>query len=112
VPPTIINPTPALRTLRDLNAEIAYRGLIDLKRLRAGLISFKPRKKADAKWIRHRDKDVLCQVLRGRGKLRIGNRRFALKKGTICHIPRGTPHDFAAAGEKPLVLFYSLIGSD
>jgi hypothetical protein len=27
----------------------------------------------------------------------------------ICHIPKGTPHDFAAAQSGELVLFYSLI---
>jgi hypothetical protein len=29
----------------------------------------------------------------------------------LCHIPKGTPHDFAASKKKSLVLFYSLIDS-
>jgi mannose-6-phosphate isomerase-like protein (cupin superfamily) len=47
-------------------------------------------------------------VLKGRGRLRIDGKRVALAPGIVCHIPKGTPHDFTAqAGE--LVLFYALI---
>jgi mannose-6-phosphate isomerase-like protein (cupin superfamily) len=48
-------------------------------------------------------------VIKGRGRLRIRNRRIELKPGTICHIPKRTPHDFAAGKSGELVLFYSLI---
>jgi quercetin dioxygenase-like cupin family protein len=51
---------------------------------------------------------VVCQVLRGRGRLRTAGKRIALAPGMICHIPKGTPHDFAA-GKSELLLFYSLI---
>ncbi|MBI2351952.1 MAG: AraC family ligand binding domain-containing protein, partial [Deltaproteobacteria bacterium] len=43
------------------------------------------------------------------GRLRINGRKIALKPGTICHIPRGTPHDFAAGKKGEMILFYSLI---
>ncbi|MBI2359066.1 MAG: AraC family ligand binding domain-containing protein, partial [Deltaproteobacteria bacterium] len=42
-------------------------------------------------------------------RLRVNRRRILLRPGTICHIPKGTPHDFAAAKKGELVLFYSLI---
>jgi quercetin dioxygenase-like cupin family protein len=52
---------------------------------------------------------VVCQVLKGRGRLRINGRRIQLRPGTICHIPKNTPHDFAAGKTGRLILFYSLI---
>jgi mannose-6-phosphate isomerase-like protein (cupin superfamily) len=48
-------------------------------------------------------------VLKGRGRLRINGRRIQLRPGIICHIPKGTSHDFAAGKTGELVLFYSLI---
>jgi len=41
--------------------------------------------------------------------LRIDGERFPLTPGTICHIPKGTPHDFAAGKSEDLILFFSLI---
>jgi len=105
----IIKIREALRHLEKVSQEIRYTSLVDGPRLSAGLISFSPRKQGDAKQIKHRDRDVLCQVLKGRGRLRIDGRRISLRKGTICHIPKGTPHDFAAGKNNHLVLFYSLI---
>lgn len=99
----------ALKALPALNDEIRYRSWLDGEALSAGLISFQARKNPDAKQINHPDKDVLCHVLRGRGRLRAPGRRIALKPGIVCHIPKGTPHDFAAARGSRLVLFYSLI---
>lgn len=98
----------ALKHLKKLNEEIRYTSLVEGPRLSAGLISFSPRKQGDPKQIAHRDKDVLCQVLKGRGRLGIDGRRISLRRGTICHIPKGTPHDFAAGKNNDLVLFYSL----
>jgi quercetin dioxygenase-like cupin family protein len=98
----------ALRRARDINPEIRFYKLVDEKRFSAGVIVFRPRRGADRKQIVHADKDVVCQVLDGRGRLRVGRRRIALAPGTICHIPRRTPHDFAA-GRSQLVLFYLLI---
>ena len=99
----------ALKNLTRINQEVRYKSLLEGRVLSTGLISFRPRKDSDPRQIKHRDKDVLCHVVRGSGRLRINGRKIALKPGTICHIPRGTPHDFAAGRKKALVLFYSLI---
>ena len=99
----------ALKNLNRINQEIRYKSLLEGRVLSTGLISFRPRKDSDPKQIKHRDKDVLCHVVRGSGRLRINGRRIALKPGTICHIPKGTPHDFAAGKKVEMVLFYSLI---
>jgi quercetin dioxygenase-like cupin family protein len=101
----------ALKTLKKINEEIRYKGCAEGKGFTAGLISFRPKRgaDADAKQIKHRDRDVICHVLKGRGRLRVNGRRIALAPGTLCHIPKGTPHDFAAGKKNELVLFYSLI---
>ncbi len=99
----------ALKGLKDLNEEIRYKSWFEGNGLSSGLISFRPRKRSDPKQIKHRDKDVLCHVLRGSGRLRLPGRRISLKPGVICHIPRGTAHDFAAGKKGEMVLFYSLI---
>jgi len=98
----------ALKRLRRLNDEIRFHDFFKERSFTSGVIAFRRRKGIDPKQINHDDKDVVCQVLRGRGRLRIDGKRVALAPGTVCHIPKGTPHDFAAqAGE--LVLFYALI---
>jgi quercetin dioxygenase-like cupin family protein len=98
----------ALQRLHKLNDEIRYHNFFDEKTFTSGVISFRSRKGVDPKQINHDDKDVVCQVIKGRGRLRANGKRIALAPGMICHIPKGTPHDFAATkGE--LVLFYSLI---
>ena len=99
----------ALKHLRQVNDEIRYASLVEGRRFSAGLISFSPRTQGDARQIKHHDKDVLCHVLRGNGRLRVDGRRIPLRRGTICHIPKGTPHDFAAGKKGELVLFYSLV---
>lgn len=99
----------ALKELQEINREIRYKSCIEGKGFSTGLISFRPRKDSDPKQINHRDKDVICHVLRGRGRLRINGRRIALQPGTVCHIPKGIPHDFAAGKKGELVLLYSLI---
>ena len=101
--------TSALKKLTKINDEIRYQTCFEEKKFSAGLIAFRPKKKADAKQISHRDKDVLCHVLRGSGRLRVNGRQISLRPGTICHIPKGTPHDFAAGRRGRLILFYSLI---
>ncbi|MET0503354.1 MAG: cupin domain-containing protein [Candidatus Binatia bacterium] len=105
----IIKLQTALKRLPKLNDEIRYRNCIDEKQFTSGLIAFRPYKASAAKQISHHDKDVVCHVVKGRGRLRVNRRRIALRPGTICHIPRGTPHDFAATKNSELVLFYSLI---
>ena len=104
----IIKLQSALKQLKAINQEISYKGCVSGSGFTAGLISFKPARRSDLKQIEHPDKDVVCQVLKGRGRLRVRRRTVALQPGVICHIPKGTPHDFAAE-KKDLILFYSLI---
>jgi quercetin dioxygenase-like cupin family protein len=105
----VINFQAALKRLPKLNDEIRYKNCFQAKTFTSGLIAFRPNKNSDLKQISHRDKDVVCQVLKGRGRLRINGRRIQLRPGIICHIPKGTPHDFAAGKTGELILFYSLI---
>jgi mannose-6-phosphate isomerase-like protein (cupin superfamily) len=105
----IIRLKSALKGLKKLNEEIRYADCFADKQFTAGLIAFRPNKRANAKQINHADKDVLCHIVKGSGRLRVRGKRTALKPGMICHIPKGTPHDFAAGKSGELVLFYSLI---
>jgi quercetin dioxygenase-like cupin family protein len=73
------------------------------------VIAFEPRGDTDPKQINHQAKDVVCHVLKGSGRLRLDDRTIDLDAGTICHIPKGIPHDFAAGKEEGMVLLYSLI---
>ncbi len=98
-----------LKDLRPINPEIRYKNCVDATSFTSGLIAFLPRKTSDSRQIKHGDKDVLCYVVKGRGRLRLNRRRIDLRPGMICHIPRQTPHDFAAGRSGSLVLFYSLI---
>jgi quercetin dioxygenase-like cupin family protein len=98
-----------LKKLRKISEEIRYKSCFEEKQFTSGLIAFRPSKASDPKQINHDDKDVVCHVLKGHGRLRINGRRIPLRSGTICHIPKGTPHDFAAGKSGELVLFYSLI---
>jgi quercetin dioxygenase-like cupin family protein len=98
-----------LKRLPKLNDEIRYRSCFEEKQFTAGIIAFRAQKRSDPKRIRHDDKDVVCHVLKGRGRLRVNGRRIQLRSGTICHIRKGTPHDFAASKRSELLLFYSLI---
>jgi quercetin dioxygenase-like cupin family protein len=99
----------ALKSLKKLNEEIRYADCFSDKQFTAGLIAFKPSKESNPKQINHADKDVVCHVVKGTGRVRIRGKRTPLRPGTICHIPKGTPHDFAAGKSGELVLFYSLI---
>jgi quercetin dioxygenase-like cupin family protein len=105
----VINLQTALKRLPKLNDEIRYKNCFQEKTFTSGLIAFQPNKNSDLKQISHADKDVVCQVLEGRGRLRINGRRIQLRPGIICHIPKETPHDFAAGKTGELILFYSLI---
>jgi len=99
----------ALKGLKRLNDEIRYADCFAAKQFTAGLIAFRPTKNGNPKQINHTDKDVLCQVIKGSGRLRVDGKHFLLKPGTVCHIPKGTGHDFAAGRNGDLILFYSLI---
>jgi quercetin dioxygenase-like cupin family protein len=105
----IINLRTAIKRLPKLNEEIRYQNCFQEKTFTSGLIAFRPKKNSDLEQVNHSDKDVVCQVLKGRGRLRISGRRIQLSPGTICHIPKGTAHDFAAGKTGELVLFYLLI---
>ena len=108
-PVKIIKLRSAFKHLPKLSEEIRYRSCFEEDRFTSGLIAFRPRRTADARQITHNDKDVICHVIKGRGRLRIRNRRIELRPGIICHIRKGTPHDFAAGKSGELLLFYSLI---
>jgi mannose-6-phosphate isomerase-like protein (cupin superfamily) len=101
----------SLRRLKKINDEISYASVAEGGRYSSGIILFRQRRGGDAKQIVHTDKDVLCHVIRGGGRLRVDGRKIPLKPGMLCRIPKGTPHDFAAGKKSPLVLFYSLIDS-
>ncbi|MSP39743.1 MAG: cupin domain-containing protein [Deltaproteobacteria bacterium] len=105
----IINLNAALKRLKKINEEIRYTDCFKEKQFTSGLIAFRPTKNSDRKQINHDDKDVVCQVIKGTGRLRVNGNRIPMKPGVICHIPKGTPHDFAAGRNGELVLFYSLI---
>jgi quercetin dioxygenase-like cupin family protein len=91
-----------------LGPEMARRRLARGETYEAGVIRFVPAAAADPKQITHDDRDVLCYVLSGAGRLRGGVTETPLRPGLLCHIPAGTPHDFAATTE-PLDLLYCLI---
>jgi len=99
----------ALKKLKDLNDEIRHVECIRTDEFTSGLIAFRRTKARDAKQINHDDKDVLCHVVKGSGRLRVNGRRIPLAPGTVCHIPKGTPHDFAAGIKGELILFYCLV---
>jgi len=105
----VINLQSILKRLPKLNDEISYRSCFEEKTFTSGLIAFHPNASSDTKQIIHADKDVVCHVLKGRGRLRVNGRRIPLRPGMICHIPKRIPHDFAAGKSGELVLFYSLI---
>jgi quercetin dioxygenase-like cupin family protein len=102
----------ALKQVRRINEEISYKGVFEETRFTAGIIVFRATQHSDRKQINHPDKDVVCHVIKGRGRLRIRRRRIPLSPGTLCHIPKGTPHDFAATSASEMVMFYSLINSE
>ena len=105
----VIRITEALRELEQINGEIRHKSCIEGDGFSVGLVSFQPGGGEDLKQIVHDDKDVVCQVLEGRGQLRVVDDITPLDAGVLCHIPSGTPHDFRAVEGEGLVLCYSLI---
>ncbi len=102
----------ALTALEKISDEISHRNFLEEEGFSMGFIAFKPGGAKDPKQINHRDKDVVCHVLSGRGRLRLVDQTIHLEPGIICHLPKGTPHDFAAENDEELVLFYSLIRTE
>jgi mannose-6-phosphate isomerase-like protein (cupin superfamily) len=105
----VIKVESALKRLKKLNDEIRYADCFAENQFTSGLIAFRAAKNTNPKQINHADKDVVCHVIKGSGRLRINGKRIPLRPGIICHIPKGAPHDFAASKKAELVLFYSLI---
>jgi len=105
----VIKITTALKGLRKLNEEIRQADCFKTDHFTSGLIAFRPSRLSVRKQINHHDKDVICQVIKGSGRVRVKRKLIALRPGMICHIPKGTPHDFAAGEYGELVLFDSLI---
>ncbi|MGH7783579.1 MAG: cupin domain-containing protein [Candidatus Binatia bacterium] len=99
----------ALKSLKKISEEIGYANCFVEEQFTSGVIIFQPVKSSDRKPIIHDDKDVVCYVLRGSGRLRAEGTLVRLRPGTICHIPKRMPHDFMAGKKSELVLFYSLI---
>jgi quercetin dioxygenase-like cupin family protein len=97
-----------LRRVRSVSPEMAHRRLVEAHTFEAGVVRFSPGAAADPRQVTHEDKDVLCYVLGGTGRLRADGHEAPLRPGVLCHIPAGTPHDFAATAE-PLSLYYCLI---
>ncbi len=88
--------------------EIRYTTCVEAGHFTQGVIAFAG-KPASGSQIVHDDKDVLCYVISGTGRLRSGDRELVLKQGSICHVPAGVAHDFQSTGDRELVLFYTLI---
>jgi mannose-6-phosphate isomerase-like protein (cupin superfamily) len=97
-----------LARAKALSPEMAHRRLVETHTFEAGVVRFLPGAAADPEQVTHPDRDVLCYVLGGTGRLRAERRETPLRAGILCHIPAGTPHDFAATTE-PLSLYYCLI---
>lgn len=106
-----------LAELEHVSDEIAYRRLATGPGYEAGVVRFLPKANEPAEgeggWrsvgadqVAHRDKDVVCHVLQGRGQLRTGSRVQDVAPGDLFRIPARTPHDFSALDE-PLILFYA-----
>jgi quercetin dioxygenase-like cupin family protein len=108
-PMKVVKITTALRSLKKISDEISYADCFKEEKFTSGLIAFSPSKKSDPKQITHEDKDVVCHVIKGSGRLRVNGKRIPLRPGIVCHIPKGIAHDFAAGKSSELVLFYSLI---
>lgn len=98
-----------LSRLEPLTPEIRFHEAVSRPTFKAGLIAFSPGGSTDPKQITHPDKEVLCYVLRGRGRLRADGRLVPLLPGTLCRVPAKAPHDFAAT-DGELLLLYVLIG--
>jgi mannose-6-phosphate isomerase-like protein (cupin superfamily) len=108
----IIRLSTAFKRLKPLSDEIRHADCFKEKTFTSGLIAFRPMKRSNRKQINHNDKDVVCHVIKGTGRLNAHGKRIVLRPGIVCHIPKGTPHDFAATRNGELVLFYSLIKTD
>jgi mannose-6-phosphate isomerase-like protein (cupin superfamily) len=99
----------ALGELEPRSPEISVRTWHRGASYEVGLIAFQPQLAADPRHICHADRDVLCQVVQGTGRLRTEGQTIPVETGALYRIPAGTAHDFAATGAEPLVLLYTLV---
>lgn len=63
----------------------------------------------------HADSDVTVFLLKGRGRIRLGERELPVQAGDVMHIPRGVIHAFINAGRAPaaaLVVYSPAPGPD
>ncbi len=97
--------------MKPINDEMRFAPVVSGGNFESGVISFAPRSSQEQKLITHEDKEVVAQVIDGRGSVQIGDEHHDLGPGAVCHIPVNVPHDFYAAAGAPLVLFYLLIKS-
>lgn len=54
---------------------------------------------------RHDHHDLLVVVLRGHGRMRLGDQTQPVGEGSVLYVPRGTVHAFANASEAPAVAY-------
>jgi mannose-6-phosphate isomerase-like protein (cupin superfamily) len=94
--------------LKALAPEMRYATCFEAQRFTQGIIAIASKPAAGGQ-ITHDDKDVLCYVISGTGRLRSSQREMVLKQGSICHVPAGSAHDFQATGDRELVLLYTLV---
>jgi quercetin dioxygenase-like cupin family protein len=73
-----------------------------------GVVRIAPSAEVEERFIVHDDKDVICQVFQGRGRLRLRGSSQAMLTGDVCRVLANMEHDFVAVDE-PLVLFYFTI---
>jgi mannose-6-phosphate isomerase-like protein (cupin superfamily) len=99
----------ALGELQAISPEVGLRSWHSGTNYEVGLIAFYPRPDDDPRQICHGQRDVVCHALRGAGRLQLDDESVIVEPGTLYHIPAGTPHDFAATGDEPLVLVYTLV---
>jgi quercetin dioxygenase-like cupin family protein len=99
----------ALGELQPISPEVGVHTWHSAVNYEVGLIAFYPRSDDDPRQICHGHRDVVCHALRGAGLLRLDDETLIVEPGTLYHIPAGTPHDFAASGDEPLVLLYTLV---
>ena len=105
----IVKISAALKRLKKISDEIRYLSCFEQKQFTGGLIAFKPAKKRIQSRSATTIKTSFARYYRAPAGCELTGRRIRLVPGTLCHIPKRTPHDFAAARSGELVLFYLLI---
>ena len=81
----------ALKELKKITDEIRYADCFKEENFTSGLIAFKPTKKSDRKQINHDDKDVVCQVIKGSGRLRVAASAFRFGPASSVTFPKARP---------------------